>query len=423
MTYWSRFQTFEPTIISPVNSDVKMIVVIPCYNEEEPEKSVMSIIDNIPTLSKIEIIVVINAPENSQEDIILKNKNAEIKISNLEYKQNPSINGVFIINKILPVKDSGVGLARKIGMDEALFRFEQAGNINSGVIVCFDADSECDSNYLMEIEKNLYCTNNIAASIYFEHPLSGPFDKNIYEGIKIYELFLRYYINGLRYAGYPFAFHTIGSSMAVKAETYMKQGGMNKRKAGEDFYFLHKIIPLGNFTEINTTRVIPSPRPSDRVPFGTGRAINSWLINNEILFYNFNTFRLIKILIRSLPLIKSEESSLSEFYQSIDLPVKNFLDIHHFDAVVSEIRKNCSDDRNFKNRIIKWFDGFRMLKLTHFLTEKYFPKVEYKIALKELISEISSNETEDIPEAYLNILRSADRNFILKINLHPETNL
>ena len=92
-----------------------------------------------------------------------------------------------------------------------------------------------------------------------------------------YELHLRYLNLFSRFTGFPYAYHTIGSCFGVRAETYASQGGMNKRKAGEDFYFLHKIIPLGEFREINNTCVIPSPRESDRVPFGTGAAIGKYL--------------------------------------------------------------------------------------------------------------------------------------------------
>ncbi|MDV7389769.1 hypothetical protein RZS08_00385, partial [Arthrospira platensis SPKY1] len=51
----------------------------------------------------------------------------------------------------LPHKQAGVGLARKIGMDEACFRLEKVGN-PAGIIACFDADSRCDANYFVELE-------------------------------------------------------------------------------------------------------------------------------------------------------------------------------------------------------------------------------------------------------------------------------
>ena len=44
-------------------------------------------------------------------------------------------------------------LARKIAMDEAVRRFDQIGH-TKGIIACFDADSLCDDNYLIELEEH-----------------------------------------------------------------------------------------------------------------------------------------------------------------------------------------------------------------------------------------------------------------------------
>ena len=73
----------------------------------------------------------------------------------------------------------------------------------------------------------------------------------------------------MKYSNLPYSFHTIGSAFALTASAYTRQGGMNRRKAGEDFYFINKLIKGEIFGEINDTKVIPSPRISDRVPFGT----------------------------------------------------------------------------------------------------------------------------------------------------------
>ena len=42
----------------------------------------------------------------------------------------------------MPAKDAGVGLARKTGMDEALYRFNMLGK-PEGIILSYDADSLC----------------------------------------------------------------------------------------------------------------------------------------------------------------------------------------------------------------------------------------------------------------------------------------
>jgi hypothetical protein len=100
------------------------------------------------------------------------------------------------------------------------------------------------------------------------------FPPTVFDAVINYELHQRYYLQAVRYTGYPFAYHTVGSCFAVLAETYCRMGGLSRRKAGEDFYFIQKIAVHGRYGECRTTRVYPSPRPSDRVPFGTGPDIS-----------------------------------------------------------------------------------------------------------------------------------------------------
>lgn len=88
-----------------------------------------------------------------------------------------------------------------------------------------------------------------------------------------YELYLRYYRLALEYTGHPHAYHCIGSAFAVRTLDYVAQGGMNKRQAGEDFYFLQKLIATGRYATLQSTQVYPSPRFSGRTPFGTGQAV------------------------------------------------------------------------------------------------------------------------------------------------------
>ena len=49
----------------------------------------------------------------------------------------------------------------------------------------------------------------------------------------------------MKFAGYPWAMYTVGSAFAVTAEAYVKRGGMNRRQAGEDFYFLQNLAHIG----------------------------------------------------------------------------------------------------------------------------------------------------------------------------------
>ena len=177
----------------------------------------------------------------------------------------------------------------------------------------------------------------------------------------------------------PYAFHTVGSSMAVRSSAYQKQGGMNKRKAGEDFYFLHKIIALGDFTELKKAKVIPSPRVSDRVPFGTGKAVGEYVEHSTEAYmtYSPDSFREIRSFVGGLESFFQEQVDLSELSD----PFKQFLGEQQFEKKLAEIRKNTSDFDSFKKRFFVWFDAFMILKLVHYLRDTHYPNVPVNLAV------------------------------------------
>ena len=296
-TYLNRFPVFPKQLDHVVHESMEICVVIPSYNEPAIIPSLASIKNcELPENFFVEVVVVVNHPKGEDQSIVDQNKKTLNDVKEFNNSLDKESFYFHAINAFdLPPKHAGVGWARKIGMDEALRRFKKINK--NGIICCFDADATISKNYLKEVFHAFKNNQYNGASIYFEHPLHGTeFDNDIYEAILSYELHLRYYKNALKYCGVPYAYHTVGSSMAVSASAYAKQGGMNRRKAGEDFYFINKIIALGNYGEINTTNVIPSPRTSDRVPFGTGRAIQEKIMGNRDLdiTYSFEIFRVLK---------------------------------------------------------------------------------------------------------------------------------
>jgi hypothetical protein len=270
----------------------------------------------------------------------------------------------------LPPRHAGVGLARKIGMDEALVRLAHAGHVGDGIIAGFDADCLCDRNYLVALEEHFRDEPGTpACSIYFEHPLEEPIEPEVREAACAYELHLRYYVQALRFAGFPHAFHTVGSSMAVRAGTYLEQGGMNRRQAGEDFYFLHKIIPLGGFTELNGTCVRPSPRPSTRVPFGTGRAVGARLEGGPALTYPLEAFLDLGAIVRSVASLRADPPAA---HAVLPAASRTFLAEQKFESVLEEIRRNTTSDAAFTKRFFRWFDGFRAMKFIHHARDRHY---------------------------------------------------
>ena len=159
----------------------------------------------------------------------------------------------------------GVGLARKIAADIALALWSR-GDIASPWIHCTDADVLLPPDYF-EAASAAVAGDSDAALLYpFRHVGATP-------QALAYEISLRYYVAGLRFAGSPYAFHTIGSTLAVHALAYARVRGFPKRLAGEDFYLLNKLAKVGTMRALDGEPIRLSARTSQRTPFGTGRAL------------------------------------------------------------------------------------------------------------------------------------------------------
>lgn len=389
--YFNRFSFNKKQIEQIVKSNTKLVIVIPCYNEEKLIKSLTSISNCfVPNNTSVEVITVINHSEDELEYIKDLNKKTYIQATKFSKEKSNNKIQFFTIKAFnLPKKHAGVGLARKIGMDEALYRFKTINK--DGVIACFDADSICDNNYIETIINSFNKNNINGASIRFEHPINGSeYNKNIYKAIINYELHLRYYKNALKYTNIPYYFYTIGSSMAVRASAYAKQGGMNKRKAGEDFYFLSKIIKLGNFYEINSTKIIPSPRISDRVPFGTGKAVGEIVKNNVNSYktYNFKAFEDLKMFFSQI-----ENGYQKNNYNTLPISLQKFITQNNYSKKITEIKKNTKTLSSYKQRFYFVFDSFWILKFVHFYRDNIESNNLLNTEVKKLLK--SNNITYD----------------------------
>ncbi len=350
-----------------------MIIVIPCHNEPDVAMSVRSIYTSAQPKCSIEIIVVINGSSDNPESVEVQNKKSYEDLHALDDLPDWCKLYVIMNNNFSP-KKAGVGLARKIGMDDAVRRFVHMEKAD-GVIVCYDADSQCEDNYLVELEKCFLNPKVTSAGINYEHPIAGEeFEDDIYNYIAQYELHLRYFIQMQKMIGLPYAYHTVGSSMACKVEAYCAVGGMNQRKAGEDFYFMHKLIKFGGHIELNSTKVIPSPRVSDRVPFGTGKAVGDLDKSDSGMYktYNHKSFLSLEKLVKQLPDIYKSQT----YPEDLPEPVLMYLKEIDGDRNLEMIIKNTTDYPSFEKRFWHWFDAFQLMKYLHFVRDRWYEDID-----------------------------------------------
>ncbi|GET32228.1 hypothetical protein PbJCM13498_10910 [Prolixibacter bellariivorans] len=413
-SYLKKHAGFPPLIPDEPEETLTCCVVIPSYREPELFQTLESLISAAPPTLPTEVIIVVNSPEGAPTEA--KEINQQTIRQFHSWKQHvPTGKISFHLVHVpeLRKKWAGAGWARKIGMDEAIRRFNQAGTEN-GFIVSLDADCRVSPNYFTAIEKAFQdCPKCQLFTIGFEHDLQEPWlDGKLCEGITRYELYMRYYRHAMQLSGYPNAIYTVGSAFAVRAGAYVKQGGMNRKKAGEDFYFLHKVVQLGTFGEINEPLVFPGIRTSDRVPFGTGPKLAQFLSGEDLMetTYSFRAFEDLQPFFRKVnELYHLKQQQLTETIDIFPAPLRRFL--HQSGAIdmILELQSNCSGDSVFSRRFFHRFNAFWILKYLNFVHEKEYKPESLLKATQQLLHEkgIESTPSSDY-STLLQIFRNLD---------------
>lgn len=345
---------------------MRIFVVIPCKSETQIERAIRSLFDETIGL-EVYIIVVVNSNADDAPHIHAQNKLTLTELSELQNRLPLGYKLEIISDVFKEPAKAGVGLARKIGMDKAA-----ALASDSEVIVCYDADCEASPNYLSLISKAFNISNCDCAAIGFRH-------QNLFENQHIlqYELFLRYYCIGLKLAGYPFWHQTIGSCMAVRAGTYLKYGGMNTRKAGEDFYFMHKLMPVAKTITISQAVNVLSDRISDKVPFGTGRAMQEALKykNQKRYTYHPDGFTALR------GFIQNAQENIHHIFTNSG-PFYHFLEAENGLEDLRKIFKNFGNNQGALEKAVwQYLNGFKILRYFHWFRDK----VQTNIPLDEAL--------------------------------------
>ncbi len=306
----------------------------------------------------------------------------------------------------------GVGAARKTGMDEAVRRFDKLEK-PEGVIASLDSDCEVDAGYLASLCNDFGLNKNAGGcSICFEHLESDdPSDNLLNKSIEQYELHLRYFVEALRYTGFPYPFHTIGSAMAVKALKYVKVGGMNRRQGGEDFYFIQKLVAGDDFINLKSTTVYPSARLSLRVPFGTGPVISKLLTEGDGRYFTYDpdSFIPLKQLFSQFSGADPKARGKILTYDSLAKEIARLVGRKDWEAKYCEIKNNTATSEMFTKRFFAWFNSFMIVKYLNSSHLHFYNKIPVNIAAKKMLEMSGYSDPPDNTAALLEIYRKIDR--------------
>lgn len=343
----------NPPMPLTLPENCRYAAVIPLYNEmahfAAVENSIRQAVKECG--EKVAVIAVINYPagvDGSESEKLLKLIRAGV------------FPGVYPL--YLPELAGGVGAARKAGMD-AFIATLKAQDLEKCAIFSLDGDTLIEKDYFSRLLPEVLKGGAVAVG--FSHQRAG--DELHQAAIDRYEAYLRRYVEKLKEAGSPYAFFTVGSAFAVRCDAYVKAGGMKRREAGEDFYFLQAVAKVAGVREIDQVLVHPSPRISTRVPFGTGPAVAQLLRGGELKEIPDLPFMVLKKVLEKVS--DSNLQTPEKFLCSIPAIAAEFLLKERFVEAWNMVLKNLPPRAGAAVQAFHgWFDGLKTLRFLHFLS-------------------------------------------------------
>ena len=356
-----------------------MVVVIPCYNEPGLFTTLHSLLEAMPPKTRVATVIVFNSSERSTREGILQNRKSFEQVTAFAAAHNTEEQYFLpLLFEELPRKHAGVGLARKIGMDLAVQHFFSTGN-ERGVIVSLDADCTISKNFLTSIYHAFLHNNRLNATVHaFFHRVEVE-NASLERAVRQYEDYLRYFRAMLQFVGFPWYYHTIGSAFAVKADAYVRVGGMGRQQGGEDFYFLQQVFALGEIAELHDVWVYPLARFSDRVPFGTGPALQKILNDpdDQLKAYSPDAFEALKQLFDMKDAFYGkEQAAVKPMLVTLHPALQQFLDENAFLKDLADCNANSASLAAFQKRFFQHFNAFRIIKYLNFVHPDPFPLVK-----------------------------------------------
>ncbi|MDA3886050.1 MAG: glycosyltransferase family 2 protein [Candidatus Delongbacteria bacterium] len=335
---------------------MKIFIAIPALNELE---YIPKLIEDLSSqsINQFSVFVCVNNPDEWWNYPENKTK-CENNIKTIEYLKSVTDLDIVVIDRACQGngwigKKKGVGFARQV-----LFEAIEKQAADEDIVISLDADTRIPKDYILSITKTFKKNRKalLLTNPYY-HELSG--EESIDRAILHYELYMRYYMLNLLKIGSVYSFAALGSAIAFKISGYRKINGITPKEAGEDYYFVNRMKKAGNIIISNTEVVKPSPRASDRVPFGTGPAVIKGISGNweSYPFYDVEAFQRIGKTYTLFPEL---------FKSNIETPIDEFIQDSFGKDIWTPLRNNFKTDKNFIRACHEKIDGLRILQILRF---------------------------------------------------------
>ena len=263
-------------------------------------------------------------------------------------------------------KRQGVGLARRIGCDLAA-ALKARGAFSGELIACTDADAVLPDDYFSASRRRGRGHGASALLFPFQHELSGVESIDVATRSTSCPALLRARF-GL--GGSPYAFQTLGSSIALDFDAYAKVRGFPRRRAGEDFYVLCKLAKVAPILrELAATRfgsahaVRHAFRSAPARASRNSRDANCCLRAAELC----RVARLAALFGRRLRMSATSDARARACRSRRAASARSWMQCSPPVMPNARCTKRAGKPRAGRTirRLHTWFDGFRTLKLIH----------------------------------------------------------
>lgn len=333
-------------------------VAIPAMDEEKTLPITLDALAHQENSPPFEVYVCVNQPDsywNNLERLPICHRNQRT----FAFLRNYDFLTLHVIDRSSPgcgwpEKKKGVGFARKV-----LFQQILDDSDAEDIIVSLDADTYVKPGYLRAIADNFAHNPSLnALAVPYYHPLN-PDDEVQSRALLRYELYMRNYAINLLKINSPYGFTALGSAIAMRARALHKIGNITPLQSGEDFYLVQKFCKMGGLSLFNTECVYPAGRYSDRVPFGTGPAMQRGAegIWDSYPIYSHRCFE---------PIQEAYHSLQALYENRISVANNEFLTFLQKDNdktdIWTDIRHNVADFDHFVKAFHQKADGLRILQ-------------------------------------------------------------
>ena len=352
----------------PTQKCYNYFIIIPVFNEYYYLLNTLKSINNQKNilLNNTLVILVINNSIDSNQSIKNNNESTNQLIKLYKFNFEYVILDYYSSGYELPNKKAGVGVARKIGMDYCL-----EYSTKDSLLFCLDADTLISKKYLSQI---IQCYNkkdfNTCIVKFLHQKSSNPKTE---KAIRLYEKILYTIADKIKKSKSPYGYVSMGSTIICKVKAYVAVGGMPKKSAAEDFYFMQALAKYDSIHFIDDYLVYPSSRLEMRVYLGTGFRLLQYNEKEKFIDLNFseNCFNVIKKIIEFVEshYKTSYDLFLKELNKNFDDKICNFIYKHDIKKIWEKINNHAKSKKQFMFFFHQWFDALKIMQLLKFLNK------------------------------------------------------